>query len=59
VFPVRYELNSYILFRINIVFKGLRQTPEYVRSVIFDKYKCNTIVVIVSVYLKPSYEVYF
>jgi hypothetical protein len=24
VFPVRYELNSYILFRINFVFKGFR-----------------------------------
>jgi hypothetical protein len=24
VFPVRYELNSYILFRRNSVFKGLR-----------------------------------
>jgi hypothetical protein len=23
VFPVRYELNSYILFRINCIFKGL------------------------------------
>jgi hypothetical protein len=23
VFPVRYEVNSYILFRINSVFKGL------------------------------------
>jgi hypothetical protein len=24
VFPVRYELNSYILFRRNFVFKGLK-----------------------------------
>jgi hypothetical protein len=25
VFPVRYELNSYILFRRNSVFKGLKK----------------------------------
>jgi hypothetical protein len=30
MFPVRYELNSYILFRRNSVFKGLRTSGDTV-----------------------------
>jgi hypothetical protein len=33
VFPVRYELDSYILFRRNSVFKGLKQVVHIVTTV--------------------------
>jgi hypothetical protein len=31
VFPVRYGLNLYILFRRNSVFKGLKMDLKYIR----------------------------
>jgi hypothetical protein len=31
MFPVRYELNSYILFRRNSVFKGLTKIFQFLR----------------------------
>jgi hypothetical protein len=33
VFPVRYKLDSYILFKINSVFKGLSEVTERVGAV--------------------------
>jgi hypothetical protein len=67
VFPVRYELNSYILFRRNTVFKGLMyiKTEEnnYLSKVVFfhsatfqrtwirNKNRCNCLL---SIYGSPT-----
>jgi hypothetical protein len=36
MFPVRYELNSYILFRRNSVFKGLKLLHSKAQALIFS-----------------------